>query len=63
MEKKNIRELLIKAQEGILPAGEADAVDFWLHHLNEDGPSGLTDEDLLQARKQMWVKITKASEP
>lgn len=60
MEKKDIQDLLKKAQtEKLSPAEEAQ-LEYWLHHLNEEGNPGLTDDDLLNARQSMWAAIENA---
>lgn len=57
MSKKNIKELLEKAQHAPLSPKEQIELEYWLHHLHEDDELNLTDADLLNVRKSMWEAI------
>lgn len=60
MDRKDITELLDKVKAGTATPAEEAAVKRWLHELNEQGESGLTDEDLAQGRVAMWQAIKSA---
>jgi transmembrane sensor len=57
MHKKDIKELLNKVKSGKATPEEESIAEFWLHQINQDGDSGLSDEDLLSARGSMWDNI------
>ena len=57
MQQKEISHLLAKVQAGTATMEEENAVKLWLHQLNQDGDSHLSDLDLAQARVAMWEKI------
>ncbi|MFD2872005.1 FecR family protein [Mucilaginibacter ximonensis] len=60
MEKKDITGLLDKVKAGTATPAEETAVKRWLHELNQQGASGLSDEDLKQGRVAMWQAIKAA---
>ena len=58
MQKKDIKDLLEKVRSGYATPKEEAIVKKWLHQLNEQGDSGLSDEDLFEARQTMWQAIS-----
>ncbi|HEY4325136.1 MAG TPA: FecR domain-containing protein [Mucilaginibacter sp.] len=60
MDRKDITELLDKVKAGTASPAEEAAVKRWLHQLNENDASGLSDDDLAQGRAAMWQAIQQA---
>jgi transmembrane sensor len=63
MQKRDIKGLLNKIKSGEATPEEESITKYWLHHLNQDGGSGLSDEDLFSARSSMWhhIQSTKSA--
>ncbi|WP_421939914.1 FecR family protein [Pedobacter sp.] len=57
MDNKQAEELLARFKAGDITEQEAEMLRFWLHHHNEKGTSGLSEEDFLQADEAMWNAI------
>lgn len=63
MNNRQIDTLLDKlASGGYSPAEEQQGRAF-IHRYHMEGPSGLTDEDFLEAETEMWTAIEKAGRP
>jgi len=60
MDRQDITLLLDKVKAGTATPAEEAAVKRWLHQLNEEGASGLSDEELAQGRTAMWQAIKAA---
>lgn len=58
MQKKDVNDLIAKFREGKCTEEEETLLKYWLHHLNQQGESGLTEDDFLEAKEQMWNEIT-----
>ncbi|RXF69709.1 FecR family protein [Arcticibacter tournemirensis] len=58
MQKKDVNDLIAKFREGKCTEEEETLLKYWLHHLNQQGESGLTEGDFLEAKEQMWNEIT-----
>ncbi len=62
MQKKELNDLIARFREGKCTEEEEALVKYWLHHLNQEGDSGLTEDDLLNAGETMWNNIKPARE-
>lgn len=60
MEIKNIGQLLDKVRSGKSSADEEALLAAWLHQYNMEGPTGLSDEDFMNARANMLHAIHQA---
>jgi ferric-dicitrate binding protein FerR (iron transport regulator) len=57
MDNKQAEELLARFKAGDITEQEAEMLRFWLHHHNEIGTSGLSEEEFLRADEAMWNAI------
>lgn len=60
MANKKAAELLEKFRQGNCTDAEQRLIEYWAHHLNEDGNHGLTEADLEDAQAMMWASINRA---
>lgn len=60
MKNKEAKELMSRFKAGELSEDEQIKISYWLHHLNEDGNSGLSEEDLQHASNEIWAKVDPA---
>lgn len=60
MKNKEAEELISRFKAGELSEDEKIRISYWLHHLNENGDSGLSQEDLQHASKEIWTKVDPA---
>lgn len=63
MENRSIAYLIDKLRSGNLEPAEEAHLKKWLHQLNSEGESGLSDEDLLMAQEEMWLEIEARRKP
>lgn len=63
MEQQTLRKLLAKVKTGTATPAEEASVKAWLHQLNEDTPTQLSDNDLMEGRQTMWQVISTATQP
>ena len=63
MKIKNLGQLLDKVRSGKYSAEEEALLEVYIHQYNMEGPSGLTDEDFLNARINMLNAINQARFP
>lgn len=57
MQKKDVDALISKFKAGKCTDKEEELLKYWLHHLNEDGDTGLTEDDYVTAKEIMWNNI------
>lgn len=63
MKKQDIKQLLEKISADQYTPEEEAMAKYWLHRLNQNNPSDLSDEDLDQARDAMWQSIQASKIP
>jgi transmembrane sensor len=63
MQNKDVKAILEKIDSGHYTPEEEAIAKYWLHQLNQQGDAGLTDEDLSEGRKEMWLAIQAAKQP
>jgi len=61
MDNKEAEDLINKFQQNNLTDQEKAAMQYWLHHLHENGESGLSQKDLADAQEDMWKSIKPTS--
>ncbi|MCD0488696.1 FecR domain-containing protein [Pedobacter sp. MC2016-14] len=57
---KKAEELVKKFNEGQETEQEKAIVNYWLHHLNEEEVSSLSEADLLGSQDEMWKSVEPA---
>jgi transmembrane sensor len=57
MQHKDLKTILEKIRSGDNTPEEEAMAKYWLHQLNQEGAAGLSDEDLSDARHEMWQAI------
>ncbi|MCC8408564.1 DUF4974 domain-containing protein [Mucilaginibacter sp. UR6-1] len=57
MANKNAAELFERFKKGKCTDAEQQLIEYWAHHLNEEGEHDLTESDLEDARVTMWASI------
>jgi len=57
MNSEQIKELLSKFREGRCTDDEKAMIEYWVHHLNNDNQTVLSEAELCDAEKQMWSHI------
>ncbi|WP_345947630.1 FecR domain-containing protein [Mucilaginibacter sp. PAMB04274] len=57
MENEDFKDLLKKFKEGTCTDEEKAMIAYWVHHLNQQGDSGLSEQDMMEAHDQMWDNI------
>ena len=60
MKNKEAKELMSRFKAGESSENEQIKISYWLHHFNEDGDSGLSEEDLQHASDDIWTKVDPA---
>lgn len=60
MKNKEAKELMSRFKAGESSENEQIKISYWLHHLNEEGDSGLSEEDLQHASDDIWIKVDPA---
>ncbi|MCT1525074.1 FecR family protein [Sphingobacterium hotanense] len=57
MAKENIKDILQKAGKETLNKEEKSKVKRWLFQLHQNEPSGLSEEQVLEAKKEIWARF------
>jgi transmembrane sensor len=63
MRNKDIKDILEKINSGHYTPEEEAIAKYWLHQLNQRGDVGLSDEELTEARHEMWQAIKADKKP
>jgi transmembrane sensor len=57
MDNKKAKDFIKKFREEDNTVQDEKTMKYWLHHLHENGPSGLSEKDLLEAQQEMWEAV------
>ncbi len=61
--EQDVKELFEKLKKGDYTPEEEAQAQRWLHHLNMEGRAGVSDDELLQVRGEMWAAIEFSCKP